>query len=162
MSLQFTSPATSGGAVLKPAELEGHLLVVEPEEFIENMPTAMGTSDAIRVTVHDITDSISAESVLWFNKVLVANLKARIGQKVLAVMGQGTARPGQSAPWILVDASSEPTAVKAATEYLEGHARNQFTDTTAAMAADDDVQDMAAASNNMALAAALGKLGARK
>ena len=162
MSLQFTSPATSGGAVLKPADLNGHLLVVEPEEFIENMPTSMGTSDAIRVTVHDVTDGISAESVLWFNKVLVANLKARIGQKVLAVMGQGTARPGQSAPWILVDASSEPTAVKAATEYLEGHARNQFTDTTAAMAADDDVQDMAAASNNMALAAALGKLGARK
>ena len=150
--MQFAAPSTSAGAVLKPADLEGHLLVVEPEEFIENMPTAMGTTDAIRVTVHDITDGVSADSVLWFNKVLTRNLRDRIGQKVLAVMGQGTARPGQSAPWILIDASSQPDAVKAATEYLAG----------LDLAADPDIAQAAEDSGNPALAAALGKLGARK
>lgn len=150
--MQFAAPSTSAGAVLKPADLEGHLLVVEPEEFIENMPTAMGTTDAIRVTVHDITDGVSADSVLWFNKVLTRNLRDRIGQKVLAVMGQGTARPGQSAPWILIDASSQPDAVKAATEYLAG----------LDLAADPDIAQAADDSSNPALAAALGKLGAKK
>lgn len=150
--MQFAAPSTSAGAVLKPADLEGHLLVVEPEEFIENMPTAMGTTDAIRVTVHDITDGVSADSVLWFNKVLTRNLRDRIGQKVLAVMGQGTARPGQSAPWILIDASSQPDAVKAATEYLAG----------LDLAADPDIAQAADDSGNPALAAALGKLGAKK
>lgn len=150
--MQFAAPSTSAGAVLKPADLEGHLLVVEPEEFIENMPTAMGTTDAIRVTVHDITDGVSADSVLWFNKVLTRNLRDRIGQKVLAVMGQGTARPGQSAPWILIDASSQPDAVKAATEYLAG----------LDLAADPDIAQAADDSANPALAAALGKLGAKK
>lgn len=150
--MQFAAPSTSAGGILKPADLEGHLLVVEPEEFIENMPTSMGTSDAIRVTVHDITDGVSADGVLWFNKVLTRNLRDRIGQKVLAVMGQGTARPGQSAPWILIDASLRPEAVKAATEYLAG----------AALAADPDIAQAAEESNNPALAAALGKLGAKK
>ena len=150
--MQFAAPSTSAGAVLKPADLEGHLLVVEPEEFIENMPTSMGTTDAIRVTVHDITDGVSADGVLWFNKVLTRNLRDRIGQKVLAVMGQGTARPGQSAPWILIDASSQPDAVKAATEYLAG----------LDLAADPDIAQAAEDSGNPALAAALGKLGAKK
>ena len=150
--MQFAAPSTSAGAVLKPADLEGHLLVVEPEEFIENMPTSMGTTDAIRVTVHDITDGVSADGVLWFNKVLTRNLRDRIGQKVLAVMGQGTARPGQSAPWILIDASSQPDAVKAATEYLAG----------LDLAADPDLAQAADDSANPALAAALGKLGAKK
>lgn len=150
--MQFAAPSTSAGAILKPADLEGHLLVVEPEEFIENMPTSMGTTDAIRVTVHDITDGVSADGVLWFNKVLTRNLRDRIGQKVLAVMGQGTARPGQSAPWILIDASSQPDAVKAATEYLAG----------LDLAADPDIAQAAEDSGNPALAAALGKLGAKK
>lgn len=150
--MQFAAPSTSAGAVLKPADLEGHLLVVEPEEFIENMPTSMGTTDAIRVTVHDITDGVSADGVLWFNKVLTRNLRDRIGQKVLAVMGQGTARPGQSAPWILIDASSQPDAVKAATEYLAG----------LDLASDPDIAQAADDSGNPALAAALGKLGAKK
>lgn len=151
--MQFTAPPAASGSILKPAELEGHLLVVEPLEFIENMPTAMGSSDAIRVNVHDITDGTSTESVLWFNKVLTASLKNTIGSKVLAVMGRGQAKPGQSAPYILVDASSEAKAVKAATEYL-----TKF----ASPAADPEVEQLAEESGNPALAAALGKLGARK
>lgn len=152
----FTSPGTSEGSDVKPADLEGHLLVVEPHEYRENIPTSLGDKDAIRVTVHDITDQATYEDILWFPRVLVGSLKNRIGQKVLAVLGKGTAKPGQSAPWVLVDASTEKPAVKAATAYLEQYQAGTFT------AVDDEIAQVAAESGNPALAAALGKLGARK
>jgi hypothetical protein len=115
----------------------------------------MGDKDAVRVTLHDVTDSATFNDVLWFPKVLVGSLKGRIGQKVLGVLGKGTAKPGQSAPWILIDASTEPDAVTAATAYLNSIAGAQF-------ASDPEIAEVADAVGNPALAAALGKLGARK
>lgn len=120
MTLQFTSPATTSTNTLKAADLVGHLLVVIPQEFVEGMQTANGITDAIRVTIHDITDQTTVENALWFNKILVGSLKNLIGQQVLAVMARGQAKPGQSAPYILNDASSSPEAVEAATKYLLG------------------------------------------
>jgi hypothetical protein len=150
----FAAPAAGGGSDVRPADLEGHLLVVEPLEYVASIPTSMGDKDAVRVTIHDITDTATYEDVLWFPKVLVGSLKGRVGQKVLAVLGKGTAKPGQSAPWILVDATTDNDCVKAATTYLDAIAGNQFTD--------PEVEQLAADSGNPALAAALGKLGARK
>lgn len=138
--MQFSAPAA--GSVLKPAEIEGHLLVVEPTEYIESMATQMGQSDAVRCTVHDITTKTTHEEVLWFSTVLVGALRSRIGAKVLGVMGKGVAKPGQTAPWVLNDASTVPEAVKAAQEYLA-----QVPAAAPEPAADD-------------LAAALSKLGA--
>lgn len=123
-SFEFAAPAS--GTVLKPADIEGHLLVVEPHEYVASIQTAMGESDAIRVDVHDISDGASYDGVLWFSTVLVSSLKSQIGRKVLAVMGKGVAKPGQSAPWTLVDASRDDDAVKAATAYLEARAAGQF------------------------------------
>jgi len=117
--MEFAAPAASG-ATLKPADVEGHLLVVEPLEYVPTMVTAFGESDAVRVTVHDINDQSTHESVLWFSSALVGSLKSSIGKRVLAVMGKGQAKPGQSAPWVLVDASGNPQAVTAATAYLTG------------------------------------------
>jgi hypothetical protein len=153
----FASPAAGQTSDVRPADLEGHLLIVEPLEYCENIVTSLGDKDAVRVTIHDVTDSAPTNDVLWFPKVLVGSLKTRIGQKVLAVLGKGTAKPGQSAPWILVDATGEADAVKAATAYLDSIAGNAFT-----AAVDPEVEQLAAESNNPALAAALGKLGARK
>lgn len=152
----FAAPAAGGGSDVRPADLEGHLLIVEPLEYVASIPTSMGDKDAVRVTIHDITDSATYEDVLWFPKVLVGSLKGRVGQKVLAVLGKGTAKPGQSAPWILVDATTDNDCVKAATAYLDSIAGNAFA------AAVPEVAEIAAESNNPALAAALGKLGARK
>jgi len=114
--MEFSAPAA--GSVLKPAEIEGHLLVVEPIEYIESMATQMGNSDAVRCTVHDITNSTTHAEVLWFSTVLVGSLRSRMGAKVLGVMGKGEAKPGQTAPWILRDASGEPAAIEAAKGYL--------------------------------------------
>jgi hypothetical protein len=125
--ITFASPSTGGGTVLKPADIEGHLLIVEPNEYIENMSTSMGESDAVSVTVHDINTQETHESVLWFSRVLVGSLKGRIGQKVLGVMGKGEAKPGQTAPWVLKDASGEPKAVEAATKYLTAQVAAELT-----------------------------------
>lgn len=152
----FTAPGASSSADIKPADLEGHLLVVEPLEYVENMPTSMGEKDAVRVTIHDISEQVTHEDVLWFPRVLVGSLKGRIGQKVLAVLGKGTAKPGQSAPWVLIDATGQGDAVQAATAYITGLTAAGFTST------EPEVQQMAEESGNPMLAAALGKLGATK
>jgi hypothetical protein len=143
---EFAAPAA--GSVLKPAEIEGHLLVVEPVEYIESMATAMGTSDAVRCIVHDLTTKTTYSEVLWFSSVLVGSLRSRIGAKVLGVMARGIAKPGQSAPWLLQDASGEAAAVDAARAYLSG----------APAAASAAVQAEAPADD---LAAALALLGAK-
>ena len=141
MSITFDSP-TSAGGVVSPSDVEGHVLVVEPVEYVAEMTTAYGTTDAIRVTVHDITEQTTTEEVLWFSGVLVSSLKSKIGKKVLGVMGKGQAKPGQSAPWVLVDVSGEKDAVDAATAYLTGKVEAEIADGSA----------------NPALNAALGNL----
>ena len=45
------------------------------------------------------------DGVLVFPRVLQSQLKPKVGQMVLGRLGQGTAKPGQSAPWML----TEPT-----------------------------------------------------
>jgi hypothetical protein len=149
----FASPAAGGGSDVRPADLEGHLLVVEPQEYVASMPTAYGDKDAIRVTIHDITDATTYENMLWFPSVLVGSLKSRVGEKVLAVLGKGDAKPGQAPPWILVDAVPDPDCVQAATAYLDSIGASQ---------ADPEIEQVAKDSGNPALAAALNKLGARK
>ena len=56
--------------------------------------------------------------MLFFNVALKNALKAKIGQKVLARIGQGTAKPGKSAPWILLDATADATAVAKANAFI--------------------------------------------
>ena len=143
--MEFTAPSTGGGS-LKPADVEGHLLVVEPQEYVASIATSFGEKDAVRVNVHDISAQESHENVLLFGTALIGSLKGQIGKRVLGVMGKGTAKAGQSAPWVLVDASGNPDAVKAATAYLTG----QVAATIAAPAAAQDD----------ALTAALGNLAA--
>ena len=124
--MEFASPNT-GGAGVKPADIEGHLLVIEPQEVIIEMQTSMGAADAVRCTVHDLTDQETSSDVLFFSRALVSSLRNRIGQRVLGTMGKGTAKPGQSAPWIIEDATSDPAAVKQATEYLTSRTAETLT-----------------------------------
>jgi hypothetical protein len=127
----FVSPSAANGDSIKPADVEGHLLVVEPIEYIASMATSFGDTDAVRINVHDINAQATYESVLWFSGGLVGSLKGRVGQKVLGTMGKGTAKPGMSAPWILQDASGNDKAVAAATAYLTGQVAAQLTEPAA-------------------------------
>ena len=130
----FDAPST--GTVLKPEEVKGHLLVVEPIEYIPSVTTAFGDSEAVRANVHDVTAQESYEGVMWFSRALVQSMKNAIGKQLLAVMGQGVAKPGQSAPWVLNDATKEPKLVEAATAYMQQVQAGKFsTPATAAAAA---------------------------
>ena len=124
--MEFAAPSTGGGS-LKPADVEGHLLVVEPSEYVASIATSFGERDAVRVTVHDITTSETHSDVLLFGTALIGSLKGQIGKRVLGVMGKGTAKPGMSAPWILQDASGNDKAIAAATAYLTGQVSAQLT-----------------------------------
>lgn len=148
MSIQFDAPSQGGGS-LKAADVEGHVLVVEPSEYVASIATSFGEKDAIRVSVHDITTSETHNDVLLFGSALISSLKGQIGKRVLGVMGKGTAKTGQSAPWVLIDASQDPNAVSAATAYLNG-----------AVAATITAPAKAPAGNQSALDAALGNLAA--
>lgn len=148
MSIQFDAPSQGGGS-LRAADVEGHVLVVEPSEYVASIATSFGEKDAIRVSVHDITTSETHNDVLLFGSALISSLKGQIGKRVLGVMGKGTAKAGQSAPWVLIDASQDPNAVTAATAYLNG-----------AVAATITAPAKAPAGNQSALDAALGNLAA--
>lgn len=133
----FTSPATGSTSGVRPADLENHLLIVEPHEHRTGVTTSLGTSDVIACTVHDVTAQATHTDQLFFSKVLVASLKDRIGQRVLGILSKGTAKPGQSAPWVLLDASGDAEAVAAATAYLTSQAAATLTTPTPAPAAAD-------------------------
>jgi hypothetical protein len=148
--MEFASPGVGGsGDSVTPSDLDGHLLVLEPSEHVQGINTTFGEKDAIRTTIHDITEQATYTDVLLFPGGLIGALKGRIGQRVLAVMGKGAAKPGQAAPWILTDASGLGEAVQAATAYL-----------TSQTAASITAPAVPASPQQDALAAALGNLQA--
>jgi hypothetical protein len=113
---EFAPPAASGG--IEMSDHHGHLVVIDVHGFEPGVATSNGVRDAVRVTFHDVTISQTTEDTLLFQRVLVNSLRPRVGQKVLGVIGQGMAKPGQNAPWTLEDASTIPQAVSAASAYL--------------------------------------------
>jgi hypothetical protein len=152
MSMEFASPGVGGsGDSVTPADLDGHLLVIEPSEHVQGIATTFGEKDAIRATIHDITAQSTHTDVLLFPGGLIGALKGRVGQRVLAVMGKGAAKPGQAAPWILTDASGVPEAVQAATAYLTGQtAASMAAPAAPAPAVDPQADALAAALGNLA------------
>jgi hypothetical protein len=123
----FSSP--SSGEVCKPADVNGHLLIIRPTDIRRDVPTAYGTSDAIVIDLVDLNDADRTtgeigriyRSVLWFPVGLVNGLRDKVGQLVLAWMGQGTAKPGQSAPWTLIPATGDAAATKLAGDWITTH-----------------------------------------
>jgi hypothetical protein len=116
----FAAPASQEGASVKPADLQGHLLIIKPVEYKTGIQTSLGEAEAIEVDVIDLDTSEEHTSVLFFNVALRSALKPNIGKQVLARIGQGVAKPGKSAPWILINAADTPADVEKATAYLAG------------------------------------------
>lgn len=104
----------------KVADLAGALLIITPVEYKTGIPTVHGEAEAVEVNIINLDTNKAHDGLLWFNVALRNALKNKIGQKVLARIGQGTAKPGKSAPWILLDASSDATAIEKANAYLAG------------------------------------------
>jgi len=120
MTSPFTSPSSSSGESVKPADLQGHLLIIKPVEYKTGIQTSLGEAEAIEVDIVDLDTQTEHTSVLFFNVALRAALKSNIGKSVLAKIGQGVAKPGKSAPWILIDETGNADSVAKATAYLAG------------------------------------------
>lgn len=117
--MAFSAPSSNNESV-KVADLNGHLLILEALEYKTGIPTVHGDADAIEVRINDLDTGHTHDSVLFFNVALKNALKSKVGQKVLARIGQGTAKPGKSAPWILIDATGDADAVAKANAFIAG------------------------------------------
>ena len=166
--MTFTPPATNSGDFVKMADLNGHLCIFTPVEFIDSINTAMGETQAIKATVVDLDTNEEHEDVLLFNKAIITSLKANIGAQVLARVGQGIAKPGKSAPWILNDATTDSAAVTKATTYLAAKATAGITQPAPATTAGGLSSEAATALASVvdvsdpAIQAALAQLAAKK
>jgi len=119
----FSAPASSE-ATVKPADLQGHLLIIKPVEYKTGITTSLGEAEAIEVDLIDLDTNTEHNSVLFFNVALRSALKSNIGKSVLARIGQGVAKPGKSAPWILINATDSQADIDKATAYLAGNAKS--------------------------------------
>ncbi len=116
----FTSPGSAGAGIAW-ADYNGALLLIEVHALETGIKTTFGDTDAIRADVVVIDGEDKGErydDTLVFPKILQSQLRSKVGQKVLGRLGQGTAKPGQSAPWILAEATEEDK--KDGVAYLTG------------------------------------------
>ncbi len=128
MTSPFAPPA-QGGDTAKPADLAGHLLIVKPNDYRTGILTSFGEKDAVSVDLVDLDDvdpdtgevGHQYHGALWFSGALVGSCKNQIGTLVLARMSQGTAKAGQSPPWLLADATTDAAAVQAGALWLSSH-----------------------------------------
>lgn len=107
----FAPPAAASG--IQWEELKGRLLVIEPHALEAKIPTSLGEKDAVRADVHviDQDEAETHEDTLIFPRVLISQLRPRIGQMVLGRLEQGNAKPGQNAPWRIADATTQDQAL---------------------------------------------------
>lgn len=129
-----TDPFTDPGSTtrLEYKALNGRLLLIEPRSIEDSVNTSLGVKEAVRADVAVLdgpTAGATFPDSLIFPRVLIGQLRSRVGQKVLGRLGQGNATPGQNPPWILSQATDADKKVGVA--YLSG----QF----AAPSSDDDI-----------------------
>lgn len=122
-----------GGEFVKPAQLNGHLVIIYPIGYVPFIQTRFSgqsgkPSDAIAVDVVDLDDKNEAglpgkiyRNSNFMQAQLIASLKSQIGNKVLGVVSQGVARNGMNAPWVVVDMSGDPTARERASAWLQAN-----------------------------------------
>lgn len=122
-----------GGEFVKPAQLNGHLVIIYPIGYIPFIQTRFSgqtgkPSDGIAVDVVDLDDKNDQglpgkvyRNSNFMQAQLIASLKSQIGNKVLGVVSQGVARNGMNAPWVVVDMSGDPAARERASAWLQAN-----------------------------------------
>jgi hypothetical protein len=90
------------------SDLDGSLLLFTVHAIENGIVTVHGEAQAARVDVV-VLDGAHAgrryEDVRVFPKVLISQVKPSLGGMVMGRLGQGTAKPGQHAPWLLEEAT---------------------------------------------------------
>lgn len=115
----FASPAAASAGP-KPADLQGQLLIFKPIEYRSGIETVNGPADAISCDIINLDTNQEYSDVLFFNIAIRNALRPLIGQRVLGRIQQGVAKPGKTAPWIIVDASADQAAIAKASAYKSG------------------------------------------
>lgn len=122
-----------GGEFVKPAQLNGHLVIVYPIGYIPFIQTKFSgqgnkPSDGIAVDVVDLDDKNDQglpgkvyRNSNFMQAQMIGSLKTQIGNKVLGVIGQGVARNGMNPPWVIVDMSGDPAARERASAWLQAN-----------------------------------------
>ena len=134
MSNPFADPATSTGITW--GDHLGALMLIEPTAMETGIVTSLGERDAVRGRVSVITGDGEADvydDTLIFPRVLIGQLRSRIGEKVLGRLGQGNAKPGQNPPWTIVTATEDDVAKGVA--YLDARGKQSVTTPAPAAAA---------------------------
>lgn len=102
MTDEFRDPATPTG--LDYNTLKGALLLFTVHAVETDINTSYGLTDAVRADIAVLDGEHKGdeyEDALIFPKVLQSQLRSSVGSMVLGRLGQGNAKPGQSAPWTL-------------------------------------------------------------
>jgi hypothetical protein len=115
----FASPAAASSGP-KPADLQGQLVIFKPIEYRSGIETVNGPADAISCDIINLDTNEEHSDVLFFNIAIRNALRPLIGQRVLGRIQQGVAKPGKTAPWIIVDASADAAAIAKAAAYKPG------------------------------------------
>lgn len=126
--MALSSPQPDGD-ILGPADILGHLLIICPTEYLQEVATKFDkkdkpSPDAIRVDVAVLTQTDEQGQIpvyrgaLWFNVMLAKSLRRSLGETILARMAQGKGTPGQNPPFVLEDAMTDPQAVAFAEQWL--------------------------------------------
>lgn len=116
----FDTPETNTvGDNFSAKENVGKLLLFIPKSYEAAVPTINGEKDAVKtdVIVFDGKDVTEFPDTLIFQGFLISALKskAKAGTgRVLARLGQGEAKKGWNAPYILTEPSAEDKAVAVA------------------------------------------------
>ena len=118
----YADPSTPPGVDLK--SLLGSLLLITVHEHLTGekaVTTSFGPAEPIRADVAVLDGpnkgEVSADALI-FPRMLIGQLRPNVWRKVLGRLGQGPAKPGQSAPWILLPSTDDDKAT--ATKY-EAH-----------------------------------------
>lgn len=128
MDDEWGRPTEVTGEYARPAELKGHLLIVYPLGYVDEIQTQYGPSDAIIVDVVDLDDKDDQglpgkvyRRSTFFQNMLIGSLKSQIGTKVLGLMGQSVAKQGRNPGWIIVDMSADPASRERASAWKQAN-----------------------------------------
>ncbi len=109
----FASPGEPSSGI-QWADHKGALLLLDVHAEEREILTAFGAADAVRATITVLDGEHVGDTYadcLIFPKLLAAQLRSRIGQKVLGRLGQGQAKTAQSPPWLLAEATDADVGI---------------------------------------------------
>jgi hypothetical protein len=120
--------APNDGELVKPKDIVGHLLICRALGTVQGINVNGTLKDGIRLDLVILTTpgadgqpGKTFRDITWINSKLIGSLKNSIGTMVLARMGIGQAKPGQSVPFVLDDATQDAQAVAAAEDFMRRH-----------------------------------------